>query len=465
VLYVRVDAPELNNAELKDNEFRLSPGSGDDDVRGRLVSMAGGRYETSVRLANLASSSTEWEVRVKLDDERGTKVETRVGITISGGEGNAGDAENPRERDRREGDNDTRVRIEGKARKVIDGFEAELNIRFESRPDRKKFQAEVENMNLPQGTSLAVCFQGQSLGVIQLNAFHFGELELDSRNGAAVPVFKPGDVVTVNQGSCGGSVVLSAAFSGTGVTVLDATPTRIEGKTRKVFEGFEAEFRIRFETRPDRRKFTAEVENLNLPQGTSLDVCFQGQSLGVIQLNAFHFGELELDSRNGATVAGFKSGDMVTVNQGGCAGTTVIAATFSTAGAAVFQGMIGRIEGRSRKVINGFEAELNIRFELRPDRRKFRAEVENLNLPEGTVLTICFQGQSLGSIRLDAFHFGELELDSRRGETVPDFKRGDEISVIQGSCTGTPLLSATFEEGIDRRRVRSEMQSRRGRDR
>lgn len=359
----------------------------------------------------------------------------------------------------------TRERIEGKTRALINGFQAEFSVRLETRFDRVKFRAEASSLNLGAGTSLAVCFDGASLGGITLNALNFGELELDSRRGQSIPDFAGGETIELRDGSCGGSLILSATL---GSTQDGGTPpptndlSRIEGKARRLINGFEAEFSVRLERRADRDKFRAEAKNLDLGAGTRLDVCFAGQSLGDIFLNSFNFGELELDSRLGQSFPIFENGDTVELRRGGCGGELLLAATFGGNAAAIGLTAGGgsgeqpndartEIAGKSRRVINGFEAEFSVRFEQRFDRAKIRAEASNLNLDPGTDLTVCFNGSALGRVRLNAIHFAELELDSRLGHSVPILQSGDVVALHQGaSCSGLPaLISATIAPADD----------------
>ena len=355
----------------------------------------------------------------------------------------------------------TRQRFEGKTRALINGFQAEFSVRREVRFDREKFRAEASNLNLGAGARFAVCFNGSSLGDITLNSLNYGELELDSRLGHQIPDFTGGETVELRSQSCGGALVLSATFGNSGSAAGPSTPSivdrsRIEGKARRLINGFEAEFNVRLERRPDRDKFRAEAESLNLGAGTRLDVCFQGQFLGDIFLNSLNFGELELDSRLGHTFPIFDNGDTIELRQGGCAGELLMAATFgggsttlsgSDVGAA--SGSRTEIEGKTRLVINGFEAEFSVRFEQRPDRSKIRAEVSNLDLTPGSLLTVCFEGSALGQVRLNAIHFAELELDSRLGHVVPILQAGDQVWLHGGPdcAANSAILSATLGVG------------------
>jgi hypothetical protein len=86
-------------------------------------------------------------------------------------------------------------------------------------------------------------------------------------------------------------------------------------------------------------------------------------------------------------------------------------------------------------------------FRNRADRGRTRlnVEVEDVNLPAGTVLTVVFEhngaSTTLGTIQLDAFHAGELELNSEDGDMVPAVQPGDTVSVFNGNVK---ILTGVF---------------------
>ena len=349
-------------------------------------------------------------------------------------------------------------------------------MRFETRFDRIKFRAEVSNLNFGSGTTLLVCFNGNALGDIVLNSLRFGELELDSRLGHAIPAFSGGERIELYRGPCGSELLLAANLGGsmvssttpsgptsgsasgsTTTTTSSPTNTLIGGKTRRIINGFEAELNIRFERRPDRDKFRGEAENLNLGQGTRLDFCFNGSLLGDITLNSFNFGELELDSRLGHNVPTFQSGDVVELRQGGCGGSLIMSATFGGStisgggngnnggGAAQPSSPRQRNRGQDKAARQRLRSRIQRPLERRFDRDKIRAEVSNLNLTVGRRFNVCYRGSALGDVVLNSMHFGELELDSRLGHDVPVLAIGDTVELSPGACGVTPLMSVRMQ--------------------
>jgi len=96
----------------------------------------------------------------------------------------------------------------------------------------------------------------------------------------------------------------------------------IQGKTPEGSADFRSDTR-------GRMRLDVEVENVNLPSGTMLQVAVtRGTATiltGNITLKAGGAGELELNSQDGDTVPMLQSGDMITVSN---AGTAILAGVF-----------------------------------------------------------------------------------------------------------------------------------------
>ena len=78
-------------------------------------------------------------------------------------------------------------------------------------------------------------------------------------------------------------------------------------------------------------------------------------------------------------------------------------------------------------------------------RSRVNVEVEDVNLAAGTVLTVVvIHGDArtmAGTITLDAFHSGELELNSQDGDTVPAVQQGDIVIVMNADVA---ILTGVF---------------------
>ena len=79
---------------------------------------------------------------------------------------------------------------------------------------------------------------------------------------------------------------------------------------------------------------------------------------------------------------------------------------------------------------------------VRNDGSSFRVQVEDVNLPAGTVLNVLVNGTTVGTLTLDSLRQGELELNTNDGQTVPSITNGTTV-VVQTSA-GAALASGTF---------------------
>jgi acetamidase/formamidase len=85
----------------------------------------------------------------------------------------------------------------------------------------------------------------------------------------------------------------------------------------------------------------------------------------------------------------------------------------------------------------------DFRSEAARNRSRLNVEVENVNLPDGTVLTVFVSHGAavmVGQIHLRA-GFGEMELNSQDGDSVPTIVKGDMVTVNNGA---TVILTGVF---------------------
>jgi len=78
-------------------------------------------------------------------------------------------------------------------------------------------------------------------------------------------------------------------------------------------------------------------------------------------------------------------------------------------------------------------------------RTRLNVEVEHVNLPQGTVLTVTLTHagatSTVGTLTLSGTGFAKLELNSQDGQTVPAVQSGDMIAVMNGASF---VLSGVF---------------------
>jgi hypothetical protein len=74
--------------------------------------------------------------------------------------------------------------------------------------------------------------------------------------------------------------------------------------------------------------------------------------------------------------------------------------------------------------------------------RRFKVEVEDVNLPAGTVLGVFVDGAGIGNITLTSLREGELERNTNDGQAVPNVHSGTTVAVRLQS--GATLVSGAF---------------------
>jgi hypothetical protein len=74
--------------------------------------------------------------------------------------------------------------------------------------------------------------------------------------------------------------------------------------------------------------------------------------------------------------------------------------------------------------------------------RRFKVEVEDVNLPAGTALNVLVNGTSIGSLTINSFRQGELELETEHGQAVPNVSAGTVVTVK--TQAGATIVSGIF---------------------
>jgi hypothetical protein len=74
--------------------------------------------------------------------------------------------------------------------------------------------------------------------------------------------------------------------------------------------------------------------------------------------------------------------------------------------------------------------------------RRLKVEAEDVNLPAGTVLNVLINGTSIGSLTINSFRQGELELETERGQAVPSVGPGTVVTIR--TQAGATVVSGIF---------------------
>lgn len=346
--------------------------------------------------------------------------------------------------------------------------EAEFEIELSG---NREFKVRVEDVNLPGGTMLNVLVDGSQVGTITLiGGLERSELVLKTERGQTVPQVSSGTRVVVTNQS--GVTLLAGAFSSnpgpspsptaspspSASPTPDpspspgATPFEIEADlTGAPINGIspkgEAEFEIELS---GNREFKVRVEDVNLPAGTLLNVLVDGIQVGAITLlGGLQRSELVLKTELGQTVPQTNSRTRVVVADQ--AGLTVVAGAFSnippnpspTPSPSPSPNAEFRIEARlAGAPVNGLTPVGVAKFKSEGNEREFEVEVERVNLPANTVLGVFVDNLKVDDLILNSRLESEFELESERGQTVPNVMTGSTVAVINSQ--GQTIVSGVF---------------------
>ncbi|MDT5295350.1 MAG: hypothetical protein QOJ76_2230 [Acidobacteriota bacterium] len=210
-----------------------------------------------------------------------------------------------------------------------------------------------------------------------------------------------------------------------------------------------------------RRSLEVEVEHVNLPAGTVLNVLVDNQKIGTLTLDALHAAKIELETENGQTFPLINSRTRVVVTDQ--AGNTVVGGAFGditptpnpnpTPTPTPRPGGEVRIEARlAGAPIGGLTPTGHAKFRSRGGNRSLEVEVEKVNLPAGTVLSVLVDGVKVGRLTLAATLENEFEIESEHGATVPNVT--NTSTVVITNAQGQTILSGAFNSSATATTVR-----------
>ena len=324
----------------------------------------------------------------------------------------------------------------------------------------QKFEIEVENVNLPDGTVLNVLVDGTKVGTLTL-ALQRGELELKTKDGATLPQINSRTRIVITDQA--GNTILAGAFSNippsssptvspSGSPTATPTPNVVEAPlTGAAIGGVTPKGKAELETFPNgNRTFEVEVENVNLPDGTVLNVLVDGTKVGTLTLMTQR-GKLELETEDGLTVPTISPGTQVKITDS--ANNTILSGTFLSGpistptpmpSPTVNPNAAVRLEARlAGGAIKGLTPKGKAKFLSRPDsRRKLNVEIEKVNVDSGTVLNVLVDNVKIGEIVIGQGLEGELELDTQKGNTVPNVAISS--TVVISNLQNATILSGVF---------------------
>jgi len=222
-----------------------------------------------------------------------------------------------------------------------------------------------------------------------------------------------------------------------------------------------------WQSQGNQRELEVELEDINLPMGTVLDVFVDGNVIGQMTIDDRHRATLRLSTRNGQNVPLVNDGSVIEVRNNGTllangvfgAGPTPTVTATTTPSETPSVSPTGTPSGTpsvsptqtphenelfaalSGDTINGVMPIGIAEYEVHSSRTELEVNVRQVNLAVGTVLTVIVDGNAVGTFMLRSGGEGELRLRSDNGQTVPVIMVGSAISVNQGS---TVILSGIF---------------------
>ena len=236
----------------------------------------------------------------------------------------------------------------------------------------REIEVEIEDVNLPGGTSLTALVDGNSIGQIILASDQRGRLKLRTEDGQTVPVTNDGSTVQVRNGS---TVLVAGVLSGGGPNPTpspsaspsvspSASPTVSPGSTPSpsptgtpggtpspsptgspnpspsptaspsesglfaglsgTINGAVANGYAEYELHSSRRELEVRVRQINLPAGTSLSVMVDNVLVGQLVVSDSE-ARLRLRTDNGQTVPVVIAGSTIVIKN---AGATVLSGVF-----------------------------------------------------------------------------------------------------------------------------------------
>ena len=199
-----------------------------------------------------------------------------------------------------------------------------------------------------------------------------------------------------------------------------------------------------------------EIEDVNLPDGTTLTAFINGTNIGQIIVGTDGRGRLQIESENGP-VPPVNTGSTVEVRNGntdlvagsfGAATTPTPTPTGTPTGSPSPSPSITPNENEneifailSGPVLNGVLPRGFAEFEVHTNRTEFEVDIRNVNLPIGTALGVMVDNVTVGNIVITNSGEGELKLRTDNGQTVPVVTAGSTIAIKNGADT---ILSGVF---------------------
>ncbi|MDQ1707394.1 MAG: hypothetical protein QOJ88_605 [Pyrinomonadaceae bacterium] len=210
----------------------------------------------------------------------------------------------------------------------------------------RKFEVDVTSVNVPDNTILKVAVDGLQVGTLRIIGM-MGEFEVETIKGQTVPPINSRTRIVVSDQA--GNTILAGSFSNIPPPGASPSPTPTPGASPSPTPNPGTAGEIRFEARlagaaiggllpkgeakfrsrtDGRRNLNVEVEKVNLPAGTVLNVLVDSVNVGQITLRSTLENELELETEHGASVPNITPAATLVVTD--AQGKTILSGVFNT---------------------------------------------------------------------------------------------------------------------------------------
>jgi hypothetical protein len=224
----------------------------------------------------------------------------------------------------------------------IGGVRPRGDAEYEIEGADREFRVRIEDVNLPAGTPLRIFVDDIYVGnIVVAEDLRRSEFRLKTEDGQQVPQINSRTRVVVADAA--GTTIVAGSFSNIPQPVPNPGPApmptpgpggdlRIESRLAgAAIGGLTPKGHARFRRRADgRRQLNVEVERLNLPAGTQLNVFVGDLLLGTLTLGPTLEAELERNTNDGQFVPDITTATTVVVAD--AQGRTLVSGGFNTAG-------------------------------------------------------------------------------------------------------------------------------------
>ncbi|MDT5261392.1 MAG: hypothetical protein QOC61_396 [Acidobacteriota bacterium] len=224
---------------------------------------------------------------------------------------------------------------------AINGTVPKGNAEYSVETGGREFRVRIENVNLPAGTTLNVLVDGTKVGTLTVAAsLQRSELRLKTEDGQTVPQINSRTRVVVTNQT--GATLLAGSFSNIPQTIPNPGPApmptpgpggelRIESRLAgAAIGGLTPTGVAKFRQRNGNRNLEIEVERVNLPSGTTLNVFIDGVKVGELVITSTLENEFELETEHGQAVPNITTASTVVVSNS--LGQTILSGVFNTDG-------------------------------------------------------------------------------------------------------------------------------------